>query len=146
MKAVVPQVQIHLRQRRVKLSGLWLRQRIQLAVPLCLAHAKGDEPPLSLVEEVEISVISDAAIGKVHGEFLSDPEPTDVITFHHGEILVSADTAARMGPEHGLTVQEEVLLYMIHGLMHLAGWEDAAPQERAEMHRRQDAVLRAVLG
>jgi probable rRNA maturation factor len=139
----MPEIALYQRQRKHRCDLPWLRQRMVLALPLCIALTKA-EGVLADLPEVEASIISDAAIGKVHADFLNDPTPTDVITFHHGEILVSADTAQREGPAHGNAFQEELLLYLIHGLLHLAGWDDHDPAEAAEMHRHQFAILAAV--
>lgn len=123
----------------------WLRRILKAALPHCLAEAKSSESPLPELEEIEFTIISDDEIAVVHAEFLEDPTPTDVITFHHGEILVSADTALRQGAEHGQALNEELALYLIHGLMHLGGWDDHEPEEAAEMTRRQEAIHRRVL-
>ena len=105
--------------------------------------AKATDAPLLVLPEIEVSVVSDDEIARVHGDFLGDATPTDVITFHHGEILVSADTAARQGAEHGQDIDTELALYVIHGLLHLAGWEDDDPDEQKAMHRVQDEILAA---
>lgn len=123
----------------------WLRRILKAALPHCLAEAKSSEAPLPELEEIEFTIVSDDEIAVVHAEFLEDPTPTDVITFHHGEILVSADTALRQGVEHGQALNEELALYLIHGLMHLGGWDDHEPEEAAEMTRRQEAIHRRVL-
>lgn len=123
----------------------WLRRILKAALPHCLAEAKSSESPLPELEEIEFTIISDDEIAVVHAEFLEDPTPTDVITFHHGEILVSADTALRQGAEHGQALNEELALYLIHGLMHLGGWDDHEAEEAAEMTRRQEAIHRRVL-
>ncbi|MDB6138955.1 MAG: ybeY [Verrucomicrobiaceae bacterium] len=136
-----PQVTVYQRQRRHRADLKWLRKAIQLAVPRCLAHAKDDSAPLRTLPEIEASIVTDKTIGQVHADFLGDPSPTDVITFHHGEILVSADTAAREGPSHGLSFDEELLLYLIHGLMHLGGWDDHEAEEAAQMKALQEKVL-----
>ena len=86
-------------------------------------------------------MIYDAVIAGVHGEFMDDPTPTDVITFHHGEILVSLDTARREGPTHGNSAAEETLLYIIHGLLHLNGHTDLREPDRTAMHREQETIL-----
>jgi len=114
------------------------------ALPLCLAAAKGDSPPLSTLEEIEISLVSDEAIAKVHAEFLEDASPTDVITFHHGEIFISLDTAAAQATDFGQPYEREVALYLIHGLLHLAGWNDEDPEEQADMHSVQGRILATV--
>jgi len=115
------------------------------ALPLCLASRGGEEPVLGALEEVEISLVSDEVIAGVHGEFMDDPTPTDVITFHHGEILISVDTARREAPAHGNSVAEETLLYLIHGLLHLNGHTDLGEPDRSTMHRVQEEILRQIL-
>lgn len=111
------------------------------ALPLCLAAAKGLDAPLASLEEIEVSLVSDETITKVHADFLEDATPTDVITFHHGEILISLDTAAEQAKTYGQGYDREVALYIIHGLLHLAGWNDEDPLEQAEMHRLQEGIL-----
>lgn len=123
---------------------VWLRRVIKTALPHCLAAAKVESPLLTL-NEVEFTIVSDDEISAVHAEFLDDPTPTDVITFHHGEILISADTALRQGAEHEQALNPELALYMIHGLMHLGGWDDHEEEEAAEMTRRQESILRDVI-
>lgn len=139
------ELNVYNRQRKHRPDLSHHRLILKTALPLCLAVAKSDDAPLRHLEEIELSIISDKEIARIHGEFLEDPTPTDVITFHHGEILVSADTAAREGPENGLGFQEELALYMIHGLMHLGGWDDHEAAEAAEMARHQESILAACL-
>lgn len=122
-----------------------LRSRIEQGLSLCLAAPGAGEAVLPALEEVEINLVSDETIARVHADFMDDPTPTDVITFQHGEIFVSCETARREGPDHGHDEAEEILLYMIHGLLHLNGHTDAEDPERALMHRTQDAILKSVL-
>lgn len=123
----------------------WLESRVAKALPECLRSTGTEAPLLPDLEEVEISIVSDDAIAEVHGQFMDDPTATDVITFHHGEIIVSIDTARREGPEHGHETAEEVLLYIVHGLLHLSGHIDSAEPERSEMHRIQNRIVKQVL-
>ena len=140
----MPSLKLYNRQRQHQPSLPWLRKVIKAALPLCLAEAKSTEAPLLNLEEIEFTIISDAEISRVHAEFLDDPTPTDVITFHHGEILVSADTAVRQGAEHGQTFDQELALYLIHGLMHLGGWDDHEEAEAKEMAQKQESILMQV--
>lgn len=119
----------------------WLTALGERALPLCLATPGTHENVLANLDEIEVSVVSDSEIAVVHGQFLQDPTPTDVITFHHGEILISVETAARQGLEHGLDWQQELALYLIHGLLHLAGWDDHEPSEAAQMAFEQERIL-----
>jgi probable rRNA maturation factor len=110
-----------------------------------MAAAKSDHPPLLSLEEIEVSIVSDSKISKVHADFLGDDSPTDVITFHHGEILISADTALRQGLDHRQSMDQELALYLVHGLLHLAGWEDEDPEEQTAMHRLQEKILASAI-
>ena len=60
-----------------------VRNCAQLAFPLCFNKAiKGS--PLTTIDSLEVSIVSDAEIAKVHEKFMDDPSPTDVITFDYG--------------------------------------------------------------
>jgi len=115
------------------------------ALPFCLDSHGSGEALLGEFDEIEVSLVSDEVISGVHGEFMEDPTPTDVITFHHGEIIVSLDTARREGPRHGNSFAEETLLYIIHGLLHLNGHTDLLEPDRTAMHRVQESILARVL-
>lgn len=124
----------------------WIEERVPAALAAVIAIRGSDEEAiLDQLEIVEVSLVSDEAIAAVHGEFMADPTPTDVMTFHHGEILVSADTAMREAPAHGHTHEEELLLYIVHGLLHLNGYDDMTPPARDRMHRRQDEILQQLI-
>lgn len=124
------------------LDVLTLQNLTAKAIPLCTPYLTADAvlPELS---EIEITLLSDAEIAAVHGEFLQDPTPTDVITFHHGEILISVETAQRQALAFGKgqSLQREIALYIVHGLIHLAGHDDHDPDAAAHMARLQESVL-----
>lgn len=90
---------------------------------------------------VEIALVSDRVIAQVHRRFLDVPGATDVITFEHGELVVSATTAMRQARELGEIVERETLRYIVHGLLHLNGHEDAEATEAAEMWRAQEQIV-----
>ena len=121
-----------------------LGEVVARALPLIWRHPGASPSVLSELEDVEISLLDDAAIATVHGDFLDDPTPTDVITFHHGEILVSVETAAREAAARGDAALRETALYVIHGLLHLHGHTDAEPAARDVMHAVQESILQAV--
>lgn len=114
-----------------------------------LRQPKGPDHVLSELAIIEISVVDDETIARVHGEFLGDPTPTDVITFPHGdgvgEILVSADTAETYATAHGLAREEELFRYMVHGLVHLHGYLDSTPEERAQLFTLQEPLAERFL-
>jgi len=94
---------------------------------------------------VEITLLGEGAIAKVHGEFLEDPTPTDVITFEHGEILIGVPIAAANAQKFRHSAEQEVALCAIHGLLHLLGYDDLTETERVIMHARQDEILKEAL-
>ena len=130
-------------QRGHKTSARWIQKVARAALPSCMEAAKSAAAPLLSLAEIEVSIVSDDEIARVHADFLGDATPTDVITFHHGEIIISAGTAARQGAENRQDIDRELALYVIHGLLHLAGWQDDDPEEQRQMQRLQESILDA---
>jgi probable rRNA maturation factor len=118
------------------------------------AHAQLATGASVLGNEAELSLVflTDAALAQLHADFLDDPSATDVITFEGdaahgsaGEICVSVDTAARYAKEHGRKFTEELTLYLVHGWLHLAGYDDLQPAKKRVM-RRAEARAMKLLG
>lgn len=122
------------------------------ALPLVLKDRIQGRGILTESLEVEISIVDDPTIAQVHVDFMDIPGATDVITFSHGdsgggamgEIVVSAETARSNSSEYDQEFESELMLYMIHGLLHLAGHEDADPDERSAMEEIQFRILKEV--
>lgn len=114
------------------------------ALPLALEYPAHGGGVLADLEEVEVSIVSDEVIAQVHEDFMDIPGATDVITFEHGEIVISAETAREYGTRYGNSFERELMLYIIHGLLHLAGHEDEDAEERAEMEKIQTRILEQV--
>lgn len=102
--------------------------------------------------QVHIVLCDDEEIAGVHDEFFDDPTPTDVITFPIngtgqkgdpivGEIMVSVETAARAAAEQGHDATVETLLYVVHGVLHLAGFDDRTPADRVKMRKLERVAL-----
>src|SRR5688572_27305379 len=102
------------RQRKVRLALEWLRRFARLALPKCREESDDKRFALKAHTEVEVAIVSDRVIAGVHEQFMNIPGATDVITFEHGEIVMSAETAARYAGEHGHSVEEELALYTVH--------------------------------
>jgi probable rRNA maturation factor len=110
-----------------------------------IAAAKRKGSVLDRLPEICLVLVSDARIAALHDEFMRDPAPTDVITFHHGEIVISAETARREARARGLPLPAEIARYAVHGLLHLAGWSDADPGAASDMRIMQEKILRRAL-
>lgn len=109
-------------------------------------EASGDFPIST--GELSIVFVSDSAIGKIHDDFMGDPNPTDVITFpanramgSAGEIIVSVDHARSRAKELGEPFSRELSLYLVHGWLHLAGYDDRNDADRAAMRIAEQQAL-----
>lgn len=116
-------------------------QAANLALPLALEHPANGGGVLPDLDWVEISIVDDPTIAQVHQDFMDIPGATDVITFAHGEIVISSETAQSYADEYEHSLKKELTLYIIHGLLHLSGHEDADPEEREAMEKIQFSIL-----
>ncbi len=123
----------------------WLRQFASHALEACRGHSADGCFALRALDEVEVAIVSDRVIADVHRRFMNIPGPTDVITFEHGEIVASAQTAALYARQYGHGVDRELALYIIHGLLHLNGYDDHTRSDAARMGRTQQRILQACL-
>jgi len=119
------------------------RRRMRQAVRAIVRDAGISEATIS------IAIVDDPTIVKLHQQFLDDPEPTDVLSFVlerseqslEGEVVASADTARTCAPRYRSTPEEELLLYVIHGTLHLVGYDDTTPRQRAVMRKKEMEYL-----
>lgn len=135
------EISLHNRQRKLRFGLDWLRRLAPVAVGRCLGRPARPGAPLSFLSEVEVTFVSDAAIARVHRDFMNIPGATDVITFDHGEIVISTETARDNAATYGRTLEEELALYIVHGLLHLNGYEDKGPEDFARMRELQERIL-----
>jgi probable rRNA maturation factor len=98
----------------------------------------------ALPAEIVVVLLSDRRISAIHLRFMRIAGPTDVITFQHGEILISVETAHRQATRFGSELLEELCLYLLHGLLHLAGHDDATRSGSREMDRLQQRLMREI--
>ncbi len=99
--------------------------------------------------EISVAVVDDRAMTELHRRHLGQDEPTDVLSFVleeseqgiEGEVIVSAETAMLSADWYGMAPEDELLLYVIHGTLHLAGYDDLTPQDRAVMRQREAVYL-----
>ena len=99
---------------------------------------------------ISVALVDDAAIHALNRRFLNHDWPTDVITFPlsegdepvlAGELVVSAEMAAATARAAGVAPWDELALYLVHGLLHLLGFDDSADDDRQVMRRREEEVL-----
>lgn len=99
---------------------------------------------------VHLTFVDDALIRRLNARYLRHRRPTDVLAFPldapgpsrlWGEIVVSAETARRQARRLGIPVGLELDLLVVHGLLHLAGYDDGEPREARLMHQREREIL-----
>jgi rRNA maturation RNase YbeY len=99
---------------------------------------------------VSVVLVNDRRIRAMNVEFLNHDYATDVITFAlddeavDGEIYISVETAARQAKEYNVSFKQELLRLVIHGVLHLLGFDDATPELREGMHQEENRVLEAL--
>jgi probable rRNA maturation factor len=119
-------------------------EAVVAAVRAALAH--GERAGLSL----SVVFTDDDELARMHEEWLGDPSVTDVISFDlgedgggaAGELYVSVDRAREVAAERGVAVARELALYVVHGTLHLCGFDDVDDDDRARMRSAEASVLR----
>jgi probable rRNA maturation factor len=106
------------------------------------------------LRSVSVALVGDALMSKLHMQFMGIAGPTDVLTFElehdrrgkvvEGEVVVCVPEARRRAREHGTRVEHELLLYAIHGLLHLSGYDDLTEADYLAIHREEDRILTAL--
>ncbi|AGA30877.1 rRNA maturation RNase YbeY [Singulisphaera acidiphila] len=100
--------------------------------------------------EISIALVDDRAIHALNDRHLGHNWPTDVITFPLsepgelplvGELVVSAEMATVTARQAGTDPGAELALYLVHGLLHLCGYDDQTPEDRTRIRRREDEIL-----
>ena len=132
-------------QRKISVNVAELEKFAGNAVHRSLQLQKGRGTDLRKLREIFIWLISDRRMALLHRKFLGQSGPTDVLTFQHGEIFISVDTARRHARAFGNSLLRELKLYIVHGLLHLHGFDDQTRAEGSKMKKAQQKILRSAL-
>ena len=89
-------------------------------------------------------LVSPRESGRLHDRHLDDPMPADVLAFPHGEIVVCPHVAAQLCRGHRLTLRDELLTHILHGILHLAGFRDSTRAGALAMRRLQSRLRKAL--
>jgi probable rRNA maturation factor len=100
---------------------------------------------------MSIALVGDRKMSALHKQFLNIGGPTDVLTFPleldgrnraiSGEIIICVPEARRQCRQNGVDLRQELLLYALHGMLHLCGFDDRTESDFRKMHRREDEIL-----
>jgi len=122
------------------------RARLKKAVRLILQDANIQSA------EISIAIVTDARMQELNRQYLQHDYPTDVLSFllYHdpqeqsleGQVIASSEYAAREAPRYGWTTDDELLLYIIHGTLHLVGHDDTNPDAKQAMRAAETKYLK----
>lgn len=101
---------------------------------------------------IAVRVVNDATMSQMHNKHLGEDSTTDVLTFDQGgsddsidaDIVICSDVAIRAADERGHTMNEELLLYIVHGMLHCIGFDDHDENSHRAMHEEEDKILLAI--
>ena len=137
----LPEIHVQNRQRKIAANAVAVEEFARRVLPLC-AQEQGNG--LANLDEIDVLLVSDRKISELHRRFMQISGPTDVITFQHGEIFISMETAQRQAKAFQTTLDDEIRLYLVHGLLHLQGFDDTEPEARRRIEVAQTRILRRV--
>jgi probable rRNA maturation factor len=125
-------------------------------IAIAVLRAEGRPGPL----ELGVVVTTDEEVRTLNQQYLGHDYNTDVISFsmedentdsafltpadrppYLGDVVISYDRAADQAPEYNLTTEQEVSTLLVHGILHLLGWDDTDEESHARMHARQDELM-----
>jgi probable rRNA maturation factor len=138
----LPRVTVRNLQRKIPLKIVELQDFAATAMRRCLQLHKRKQTDLRKLHEVCVWLISDRPMALLHRKFMHQTGPTDVLTFQHGEIFISVDTAKRHARAFRNSLAHELRLYIVHGLLHLHGFEDRTQTGAQKMEMMQAKILR----
>jgi rRNA maturation RNase YbeY len=106
------------------------------------------------LRELSVAIVGDRAMARLHEQFMGIPGPTDVLTFEldhdargrviGGEGVIPLGEARRQAKLRGHPIERELLLYAIHGMLHLCSFDDRSGSGFAAMHRMEDHILESI--
>ena len=106
------------------------------------------------LDEVDIAIVTARRIAALNRRYLRHTGATDVLSFDLSapgaamivQLIVCGDVAVREARSRRVGPQRELMLYIVHGLLHVMGYDDTTPQAAEKMHARQEELLEAFLG
>ena len=137
------------KKRNVQIYSPAEALKLDEAAVVALFDFLDQQAPYSIPEgELSLAFLQKQQHNQLHADYLDDPTPTDVITFPAdpdeqmaGEICVSIDTARHYSRQHQLDFSRELTLYLVHGWLHLAGFNDLNEEERQVMKKEEQVCM-----
>jgi probable rRNA maturation factor len=123
------------RQRRLKINTRLLAEIAERAL-----EQVGDKP-----FHLGIVLVDDAAMAKLNAQYHDTPGATDILSFDYGEgqgeLIISVEHAVAQARQYRTTPAQELVLYMVHGMLHLHGYNDRTPPQRRRMRAAERRLV-----
>jgi probable rRNA maturation factor len=139
----IPEIRARNLQRMISVNVADLEKFARRAVRHCLQIRQRPATNLTKLHQIFIYLVSDRRISSLHRQFLGQSGATDVLTFQHGEIFISVETARCHARRFGNSLAQELRLYVVHGLLHLHGLSDRGKREAQKMEVVQQRILQS---
>jgi len=130
-------ITVHNRQRRWRVDAQQLARLAGRAVE-CIGNSQA---------ELSIVLVSDRGMAPLNEQFHHVAGPTDILTFDYGdagELIISVDHAVAQARRYRTKPSRELALYVVHGLLHLAGQDDRTVAQRRKMRAAERLTLRKI--
>ena len=136
-----PSIRVHNSQRKLRVALPKLQAFADAALEIASSMKPRKGGVLLALQQVDVILVSDARIAALHQQFMNIAGPTDVITFHHGEVFVSVETAKANARRYRTTTNAEIRLYIAHGILHLLGFNDTTAAAARMMAKTQERIV-----
>ncbi len=97
------------------------------------------------IKEISVAIIGDAKIKNLNKKYRRRDKVTDVLAFDYGEIFICLPQAKRQAKKLGHSLKNELATLLIHGILHLAGYEDETSKDRERMTKMQENIWRKII-
>ncbi len=94
--------------------------------------------------QLSIVFVGEQRMRSLNRKHLGHDYVTDVLTFAHGEIVICPAVAKRNAKSYNNSIEREILLYVVHGILHLCGYDDHSPQDIQRMRLQEQRILAKV--
>ncbi len=136
-----PKIGVRSLQRKILLDGYALQRFATEALRLCLQIRRGKRTELQRLSEISVLLVGNRRMTALDRQFLGQTGPTDVLTFQHGEIFINVEMAREQAQRFSHSLEREVRLYLVHGLLHLHEFDDQTPSQAKKMRQVQSKIL-----
>ncbi len=136
-----PSICVQNAQRKVRVDFPALQAFAEAALTAASRTKPRKGSVIDQLQQITIVLVSDARIAALHQQFMNIAGPTDVITFHHGDIVISVDTAKANARSYRTSTEAEIRLYIVHGILHLMGFDDTSASAARTMAKTQERVV-----